>query len=61
MALHYSKDLEKYSFFIEIENKTKEQSISKRLYFNKQILPFGFLEISLNDIIKVSFKLLRNN
>ena len=46
---------------IEINNETKGVSFSKRLFFNKQQLPIGFIEIRLQDKLKITVSVTKTN
>ena len=50
---NHHKDLDKNSFNLDIINETKKLSLSKKLYFNKAVLPLGFIEMSINDKFKL--------
>jgi len=53
-SFHHNKDLDKYTFMIEICNETKGVSFQKRLFFNKMQMPIGFIEIRILDSIKLT-------
>ena len=58
-SYHHSKDLDKYTFSLEVSNETKGVSFVKRLYFNKVQFPIGFLEIRIGDKVKLVVRVQR--
>jgi hypothetical protein len=58
-SYHHNKDLDKYTFSLEVSNETKGVSFVKRLFFNKVQFPIGFLEIRIGDKIKLVVRVQR--
>eukprot|EP00347_Sterkiella_histriomuscorum_P014269 403361529 len=54
-ANHHQKDLDKYTFSLEVMNETKGQSFVKRLFFNKQYFSIGFIDIKQGESLKFRF------
>jgi hypothetical protein len=53
-AYHHSKDLEsRYAFKLEIHNETAGVRCEKRLFFNKQALPVGFVDVRIGDKVSL--------
>jgi len=51
--MNVSKDLERFTIIVVVENLTQGISIQKRIFFNKVFLPFGFVEMKMNDQLKL--------
>ena len=58
-TMHHSKDLDTAYLLAEIKNITRPSQTSRRLFFNKEILSLGFLQVQLFDQIKISFLIKR--
>jgi len=55
-ALHHHEDLDKVKIIGEVRNMTREaKPISKRLFFNKELLAMGNLEFETGDELKMTF------
>jgi len=48
-TLHHNKDLDTSTLFCELKNLTRPSQVQKRLFFNKQILEIGYLQVMLYD------------
>ena len=60
-ALHHHEDLDKVKIVAEIKNMSREvKPISKRLFFNKELLTLGNVEFMTGDELKVSFAIQRH-
>ena len=54
--MHHHTDLDKVKIIGEVRNMTRDvKVISKRLFFNKELLTLGNLEFETGDEIKVTF------
>lgn len=62
-ALHYHKDLDANNIVAEVRNSSHVdgKAVSKRLFFNKEILVIGDLVFGVNDTIKITFSLKRTD
>lgn len=59
-ALHHNEDLDKVKIIGEVKNMSRgSKPVSKRLFFNKELLTLGNLEFAVGDEIKVSFQIQR--
>ena len=55
-ALHHHEDLDKVKIIAEVKNMSRgSRPISKRLFFNKELLTLGNIEFMTGDEIKVTF------
>ena len=55
-ALHHHEDLDRVKIMAELRNVTRGlKPITKRLFFNKELLFLGNLEFMIGDEITVSF------
>ena len=56
--MHHPEDLDTVKIIAEVKNASREaKSISKRLFFNKELLTLGNLEFQTGDEIKVIFSI----
>ena len=56
--MHHHSDLDKVKIVAEIQNTTREaKGISKRLFFNKELITLGNLEFEVGDEIKMIFEI----
>ena len=62
-ALHHHTDLDKVKIVASVQNMSRidSKSISKRIFFNKELLCLGNLEFRTDDEIKISFSTQRMN
>lgn len=59
--MHHPEDLDTVKIIAEVKNASREtKSISKRLFFNKELLTLGNLEFQTGDEIKVIFSIQRH-
>ena len=57
-AMHHHEDLDKVKILGEVRNMTRGATpISKRLFFNKELLTLGKLEFETGDEIKITFSI----
>ena len=54
-TLHHHKDLESNHIMVDIRNTTRldGKPITKRLFFNKELLPIGNVSVGVGDTIKI--------
>ena len=60
-AMHHPADLDLVKIMAEVKNVSIEasQPITKRLFFNKELLYLGNLEVRTGDELKISFSIQR--
>ena len=59
-TLHHHKDLESNNIQVEIRNTSRKvDTITKRIFFNKELFGLGSLAVGVGDNIKISFGLKR--
>lgn len=59
--MHHHEDLDKVKIVAEVRNTTREAKyISKRLFFNKELMTLGNLEFETGDEIKMIFAIQRH-
>jgi len=55
-CFHHHKDLDLSYLILDVRNTTRESiSCNRRLFFNKEIYPIGFISVMLGDTIKLTF------
>lgn len=60
--MHHPEDLDTVKIIAEVKNASREaKAISKRLFFNKELLTLGNLEFQTGDEIKVIFSIQKHS
>lgn len=54
-VLHHNTELDKVHMLVDIRNTTRDKHSQKRVYFNKEILPIGYIPCTVNDSFKLTF------
>jgi len=55
-CFHHHKDLDLSYLTLDVRNTTRENiSCNRRLFFNKEIYPIGFISAMLGDTVKLTF------
>ena len=55
-CFHHHKDLDLSHLVLDVRNTSRENiSCNRRLFFNKEILPVGFISLMLGDTVKLTF------
>jgi hypothetical protein len=55
-CFHHHKDLDLSHLVLDVRNTTRENiSCNRRLFFNKEIFPVGFISVMLGDTVKLTF------
>lgn len=54
-VMHHPKDLDLAHLVCDVKNVTRDKKASKRLYFNKEIYPVGYVPCGVGDQIKITF------
>jgi hypothetical protein len=54
-VMHHPKELDVTHLVCDVRNITRDKHTSKRLYFNKEIYPVGYIPCHVADKLKITF------